>query len=132
MELNKVYNVDCLEGMKQIEDNSFHLCVTSPPYFNARDYSHWDTYEDYIDWLKQVFSEVYRVLKDGRMCCVNISVIIQPRAKRSEESKRIALPFHFVNLMEEIGFKFIEDIIWVKPDGSAKNRNGRFFQGKES
>lgn len=131
VELNKVYNVDCLEGMKQIEDNSFHLCVTSPPYFNARDYSHWDTYEDYIDWLKQVFSEVYRVLKDGRMCCVNISVIIQPRAKRSEESKRIALPFHFVNLMEEIGFKFIEDIIWVKPDGSAKNRNGRFFQDRQ-
>ena len=34
-------------------------------------------------------------------------------------------------LMEEIGWKFIEDIIWVKPEGSAKNRNGGFFQHRQ-
>jgi DNA modification methylase len=111
--------------------NSVDLIFTSPPYFNAKEYSHYNTYSDYLDWLKQVFSECYSVLKCGRMCCVNISVVIEPRVKQSEESKRIALPFHFVNLMETIGFKFLEDIIWVKPDGSAKNRNGRFFQDRQ-
>lgn len=114
-----------------MDTNSVDLIFTSPPYFNAKEYSHYNTYNDYLDWLKEVFTECYRVIEEGRMCCVNISVVIEPRAKRSEESKRIALPFHFVNLMESIGFKFLEDIIWVKPDGSAKNRNGRFFQDRQ-
>jgi DNA modification methylase len=126
LEVNKILNIDCREGFKPMQDNSIHLIVTSPPYFNVKEYSHWDTYQDYIEWLKDVFCECFRVLKEGRMCCVNLSAIIQPRAKRSEESKRIPLPFHFVNLMEGIGFKFLEDIIWVKPEGAVKNRNGRF------
>lgn len=132
LELNKIHRSDCISGMKEfIEDKSIDLIVTSPPYYNARDYSTWESYELFLEFLKDTFNECFRVLKDGRMCVVNISVIIQPRTKRSEESKRIALPFHFVNLMEEIGFKFIEDIVWVKPDGSAKNRNGRFFQDRQ-
>ena len=131
MELNRIYNVDCLIGLKKIEDNIIDLIVTSPPYYNAKEYSHWDTYEDYLLWLKEVFTLIYDKLKEGRMCCVNLSVIIQPREKRSTESKRIPLPFHFVNLMEDIGFKFLEDIIWVKPEGAAKNRNGRFYQDRQ-
>ena len=74
---------------------------------------------------------VFDVLKEGRMCVVNISAIIQPREKRSMESKRLAIPFHFVSLMEDIGFKFLEDIIWLKPEGSAKNRNGGFFNHRQ-
>tara|TARA_R110000824_G_scaffold390357_2_gene586780 strand:+ start:1125 stop:1985 length:861 start_codon:yes stop_codon:yes gene_type:complete len=131
IEGNNIYNMDCLEGMRLMDGNSVHLCITSPPYYNAKSYSHWPTYNKYLKWLKSVFSEVFRVLKKGRMCCVNISVIIEPRVKRSEESTRIALPFHFVNIMEKIGFKFIEDIIWVKPEGSAKNRNGGFYQHRQ-
>ena len=127
----ELYNGDCLEVMKNIKDKSVDLIITSPPYYNAKDYSHWDTYESYIQFLKDVFKMTYSKLKDGRMCCVNISTIIEPRIKRSSESKRIPLPFHFVNLMEEIGFKFLEDIIWVKPEGSAKNRNGQFYQHRK-
>lgn len=114
-----------------MENNSIDLVVTSPPYYNAKEYSHWDTYEDYLSWLKEVFRLTYDKLKEGRMCCVNLSVIIEPRLKRSMESKRIPLPFHFVNIMEDIGFKFLEDIIWVKPEGAAKNRNGRFYQDRQ-
>lgn len=131
LELNRIYNEDCLDGLTKVDENTFHLICTSPPYFNTKDYSHWNTYNDYLLWLKQVFIECYKVLKSGRMCCVNISCIIEPRIDRNHESKRIALPFHFVNIMEQIGFKFIEDIIWVKPDGSAKNRNGRFYQDRQ-
>lgn len=65
------------------------------------------------------------------MCVVNISTIIQPRISRNHESRRIPLPFHFVNIMEDIGFKFLEDIIWVKPEGSAKNRNGGFLRHRQ-
>ncbi len=38
--------------MEKLKDNSIDLTVTSPPYFNAKDYSNWDTYEEYLDWLK--------------------------------------------------------------------------------
>ena len=37
MEINKIYNMDCLEGMKEIEDNSVDLILTDPPYPNGRD-----------------------------------------------------------------------------------------------
>lgn len=129
--INKIHNMDCIEGMKMLPDDSIDLIVTSPPYFNAKEYSHWETYADFLDWIEKVFTEAFRILKKGRMCCVNISTIIVPRTCRNDESKRLALPFHFVNLMEKIGYKFLEDIIWVKPEGAAKNRNGGFFQHRQ-
>ena len=122
---------DCLERMKEIEAGSVDLTVTSPPYFNAREYSQWQTYDDFLNFLEKVFKENYRITKEGRMCVVNISTIIQPRESRNSESKRIALPFHFVTLMEDIGFKFLEDIIWIKPEGASKNRNGGFFRHRQ-
>ena len=126
-----ILNEDCISGLKKIEDNSYQLCITSPPYYNARLYSTWASYDLYLDFLKETFEEVYRILESGRMCCVNISVIIEPRVKRSQESRRIAIPFHFVNLMETIGFKFLEDIIWIKPSGASKNRNGGFYRHRQ-
>lgn len=128
LDINTIHNMDCMDGLKLLPDEYIDLVVTSPPYYNARDYSYWETYEDYLTFLKDVFTETYRVTKEGRMVVVNISTIIQPRKSRNSESKRIAIPFHFVNLMEEIGFKFLEDIIWLKPEGSSKNRNGNFYQ----
>lgn len=131
MELNKIYNMDCMDGIQLLDDNSIDLIVTSPPYYNAKEYSHWENYDNFLDWLGKIFTLAYQKLKKGRMCCVNLSVIIEPRVKRSAESKRIPLPFHFVNLMENIGFKFLEDIIWVKPEGAAKNRNGGFYRHRQ-
>ena len=127
----ELWHGDCLELMKDISNNTVDLIVTSPPYYNAKEYSHWDSYDDFLQWLSNVFTLAYSKLKEGRMCCVNLSVVIEPREKRNSESKRIPLPFHFVNLMEQIGFKFLEDIIWVKPEGAAKNRNGGFFRHRQ-
>lgn len=127
----ELYLGDCLELMDGINENTIDLVVTSPPYFNAKKYSYWEDYNSYLFWLESVFKKALLLLKPGRMCAVNLSVIIQPREKRNMESKRIPLPFHFVALMERIGFKFIEDILWIKPEGSAKNRNGRFYQDRQ-
>ena len=108
-----------------------HLTVTSPPYFNVKDYVSYSSYEEYLATLKHVFTLVMEVTHPGRMCCVNVSNILIPRESRSKESKRIPLVFHFVPLMEAIGWKFIEDIQWVKPEGAVKNRNGGFFQHRQ-
>lgn len=74
IEVNVVYNQDCIEGLKTIPDNSVNCCVTSPPYYRLRDYGHPDqigleeTPEAYVEKMVQVFSEVRRVLKpDGTL-----------------------------------------------------------------
>lgn len=43
-----IYNIDCLDGLRQLGENSIDLIVTSPPYYNARDYSQWESVDDYM------------------------------------------------------------------------------------
>lgn len=131
MEINKIYNEDCIQTMKRMGSNAIDLIVTSPPYFNARDYSQYKTVQDYMAQMRVVFTNAYEVLKESRMCIVNISPVLVEREKRSKQSYRIPLPFYYVPMMEEIGFEFLEDIIWVKPDGSTPNRNGGFYRHRK-
>lgn len=78
MELNKIYNQDCLAGMQQLPDQSVHCCVTSPPYWGLRDYGvdgqHGleETPEAFIARQVEVFQEVRRVLRDDGTLWVNI------------------------------------------------------------
>lgn len=78
MEVNKIYNEDCLQGLKSLPDNSVDCCVTSPPYYALRDYGVdgqiglEETPEEYIRKLTEVFMEVYRVLKPEGTLWLNI------------------------------------------------------------
>ena len=103
----------CIRGLSDMkkENAKIHLTITSPPYYNVKDYVTYKDYKDYLTTLKNVFTLVYDITEDGRMCCVNLSNILVQRENRNSESRRIPLAFHFVPLMEEIGWKFIEDII---------------------
>lgn len=127
----EIINEDCLIGLKNMNEVCVDLTWTSPPYYNAKSYSEWKTYQDYLDFLENVFSEIYRITKDGRMCVVNLSPVIVQRESRAHESKRLAIPFHFFSIMEKIGWKYIDDIVWIKPEGAAINRNGGFFQHRK-
>lgn len=129
--MNHIILGDCSKVLKTLEDESIHLTCTSPPYYNAREYSTWPTYNDYLTFLKDVFREVLRVTQPGRMCAVNLSPVIEARESRAHESKRLAIPFHFFSLMEEMGWKYIDDIVWLKPEGAAINRNGGFYQHRK-
>ena len=130
---NTIYNCDCLLGLdKLIKDKQeIELTITSPPYFNVKDYVIYENYKKYLQFLKEVFIKILTLTKPGRLCVVNISNILIIRESRNSESKRIPLSFHFVSLMEEIGWEFMEDIIWLKPEGAAKNRNGGFYQHRQ-
>jgi DNA modification methylase len=59
----EIINQDCLTGIKKLDNGTVHLTWTSPPYYNAKAYSEWATYEDYLDFLREVFTEVSRVLE---------------------------------------------------------------------
>ena len=122
---------DCIDVLKTIEDNSIDLTITSPPYYNTRDYSHWDTYQEYLDFMDNSIRLISTVTKPGRFFCLNSSPVIEPRKSRQHESIRIPIPFHLFNICEKIGWTFIDELIWLKPEGSSKNRNGGFFQHRK-
>jgi len=113
-----------------LKNDSVDLIVTSPPYYKARDYGGSDesigrpeqNLDGYLKDMEQVFKACYNVLKDGRYMILNISPVIDP------EIGRVNLPALLSLLMEEVGFHFCEDIMWVKPDGAAALRVGPFIQ----
>jgi DNA modification methylase len=63
IELNKIYNEDCLEGMKRVPDGSVDLVLTDPPYNIGK--AKWDKIPNYIEWCGKWLIECQRVLKDN-------------------------------------------------------------------
>jgi DNA modification methylase len=128
---NVVVHGDTVETMKLLKDESVHLTFTSPPYYNARDYSTYPSYKVYLEFLCGVFQEVYRITKEGRFLLLNTSPIIVPRVSRARSSKRYPIPFDIHHYLMEMGWEFIDDIIWEKPEASVKNRIGSFQQHRK-
>jgi len=128
---NVVVNDDVREVLKLIPDESFHLTFTSPPYYNARDYSIYPSYQAYLDFLEEVFQLTYNKTKEGRFLIVNTSPIIIPRISRQHSSKRYPIPFDIHHFLVQMGWEFIDDIVWVKPEASVKNRVGGFMQHRK-
>jgi DNA modification methylase len=128
---NTVVQGDVRKILKVVPDESIHLTFTSPPYYNARDYSIYESYIAYLDFLSEVFAEVYRVTKEGRFLIVNTSPIIIPRVSRAHASKRYPIPFDLHARLVDQGWEFIDDIVWLKPETSVKNRNAGFLQHRK-
>lgn len=120
---------DSEELLSEVPKESVELVFTSPPYFNARpEYADYIDYEDYLDKMRRIIRQCHRVLNEGRFFVMNVSHVLIRRTKRSESSKRIAVPFDMHRIFIEEGFHFIDDILWVKPSGAgwATGRGRRF------
>ena len=128
---NVIVHADVRDVLSVVPDESVHLTFTSPPYYNARDYTLYQSYEAYLQFLTHIFREVHRITKEGRFFVLNTSPVIVPRMSRAHSSKRYAIPFDIHPMLTQIGWEFIEDIVWVKPERTAKNRNGGFFQHRK-
>ncbi len=116
-------------ALRELPEQSIDMIFTSPPYYNARkQYSEYDTYEDYLELIRSVVKEARRVLIDGKFFIINSSHVLVPRASRNESSSRIAVPFDIHQIFMEEGFEFVDDIIWQKPEGAgwASGRGRRF------
>jgi len=108
---------------------SIDLVFTSPPYYNARpEYTDYITYEEYLLEIRKVIQQCHRVLADGRFFVMNVSPVLIRRVNRNASSHRIAVPFDMHRIFIDEGFEFIDDIIWVKPEGAgwATGRGRRF------
>jgi len=104
--------------MKEIKDNSVHLMITSPPYFNAKLYSTIEgdlgNIHDLDEWFNEigkVWKEVFRVLQPGRKAFINI-MNLPVRTKHGFKSLNIV--GRTIDLCESIGFIFRREIIWHK------------------
>lgn len=123
IQINKIYEMDCLEGLKMIESNSIDLIVTDPPYFieNLKEnlksqslrkslknnifHAEWDSSFQDLDtfkiFIKNILDEFYRVLK--------------PKAQ-----VYMFMSYHHIHwirtMIEEMNFKFYKYLIWYKPD----------------
>jgi DNA modification methylase len=120
---------DAEDVLQELPEESVDLVFTSPPYYNARpEYTDYITYEGYLLKIRKVIQRCHRVLNEGRFFVMNVSPVLIRRASRSESSKRIAVPFDVHRLFDEEGFDFVDDIIWVKPEGAgwATGRGRRF------
>ncbi|NPV71817.1 MAG: site-specific DNA-methyltransferase [Firmicutes bacterium] len=114
-------------SMTQIADGGISLVVTSPPYWNAIDYdahTHdpgaWYrtrredvTYAQYLAWLEACFAECWRTLHPGGFCAIVVGTVLH-------NGLHYPLPFHLVGIIEKIGYRFHEDIIWNKVTGGVK------------
>lgn len=138
----RIYHADSKEDLG-IECD---LAFTSPPYYNAKTYLNWsgslsrkrlDTwrhYSRYLDDISATLRRVHESLSEGRFLVLNTSPVIEPRPNRQGQSQRFAIPFDLHNRLvntESDKWRFIDDIIWRKPAGSARRRNGGFEQHRQ-
>ncbi len=125
MNIDTIICGDSIETMGKMPDGCVDLVFTSPPYFNAREYSLFKSYKEYLDFLRGAMEQIVRVLSDDGFFILNTSPVIVPRKSRSHESERLPIPFDSFSLAMATGFKYIDDIVWEKPDG-ASNRAIKF------
>jgi site-specific DNA-methyltransferase (adenine-specific) len=106
--------------MTMVADKSVHLVITSPPYWQLKDYGannqigFNDNYEDYINNLNLVWSECFRVIHDGCRLCVNIGDQFA-RSVYYGRYKIIPIRTEIIKFCETIGFDYMGAIIWQKP-----------------
>lgn len=122
---------DVAEKLKKFPEQSVQMIFTSPPYYNAREYSDYHSYKDYLDKIKNVFTACNRVLEDGRFIIVNISPVITKRPGREFESIRYPIHYDYHKILEESGFYFVDEIVWIKPEPSVPNRIGGYMQTRK-
>lgn len=111
-----------------MKSESIDLMVTSPPYYNAREYSQWEDLNDYLDNMQDIIQESYRVLDNHKAWVFNVGDITgndNIYTKSTWGTRRIPLGAYFINIFEKCGFKFIDDFIWDKGEvESQRHKNG--------
>ena len=123
---------DSEETIKQyLNENSIQLIFTSPPYYNAREYSDYSSYREYLAKMKRVFDSCSYVLEPGRFMIVNVSPVITKRPGREFESIRYPIHYDLHSVLCESGFYFIDEIIWIKPEPSVPDRISGYKQTRK-
>lgn len=117
--MSKILQGDCIEQMKELEENSIDLVITSPPYNVGIEYDEYDDelgVEEYSDFLKVVFNQVDRVVKEKGRVCINHSL--------KNQDGIVDLPSLIKEIATSIGWKQRFEIIWNKGQSESSSAWG--------
>lgn len=120
---------DCRQ-MSYTDNESVDLIVTSPPYWQLKDYGNPNqigfnqSYEEYIDSLNLVWMECFRVLRSGCRLCINIGDQFA-RAAYYGRYKVVSIHSEIIRFCETIGFDYMGSIIWQKPTTMHTSGGGK-------
>lgn len=160
MELNKIYQESCLETVKKMPDNFLDCVITSPPYWQLRDYGYpeqWGlepTFQEYLEHLWALMDAIYPKLKDGGTVWVNLgdtyngnkvgntsnkgfkenTVIDTFQKQRIEGIKDkclLLIPHRFAIGCIDRGWNVRNDCIWAKRNGMPESVTDRFSKKHE-
>jgi site-specific DNA-methyltransferase (adenine-specific) len=130
MELNTIMVGDNLATLATLPDASVDMAITSPPYYNLRDYKHNSqiggegSVDDFVNKLCDVFDQVYRVLKPTGSLWVNIGDTYQNK-------RLLQVPSRFEIAMADRGWILRNEIIWNKPNPQPISSKDRFWSNHE-
>ena len=110
MEQYEIYLGDCLEKIKNIQDNSINLVLIDPPYnISKAEWDKWETVEDYVEFMGKVFKEIERVLKPNGSFYFFHNDFLQ-----------IVELQNWIN--KNTGFQFKQMLVWNKRFNEASNK----------
>lgn len=118
MEINKIYNEDCLETMKCMPDNFVDCIITSPPYDDLKKYN------GFVFDFKAIAKELYRIIKEG---CVLVW-IVNDRIKDGSET---GTSFRQALYFKEVGFNLHNTMIWNKTNPMPQIQYNRYSDSFE-
>ena len=130
LETNIIHIGDNIFHLTNIPDASVDMCVTSPPYYNLRDYKNSgqigaeNTVNDFVENLCKVFDEVKRILKPTGSCWVNIG-------DTYDKKRLLQVPSRFEIAMCDRGWHLRNEIIWSKPNPQPISSKDRFWGNHE-
>jgi DNA modification methylase len=122
---------DCRERLSEIESGSIHCCVTSPPYFQLRDYGHEaqiglePTPDEFVARIVEVFREVRRVLRDDGTLWLNIG------DTNGSKKQLLGIPWRLAFALQADGWTLRQEIIWAKPNPMPESVKDRCTNAHE-
>ncbi len=160
MELNKIYNEPCLDTLKKMPDNFIDCVITSPPYWQLRDYGYdgqWGlepTFQEYLEHLWEMMDEIYRALKPTGTVWINLgdtyngnktgntsnkgyceNTIVDTFKKQKIETIQdkclLLIPHRFAIGCIDRGWIVRNDIVWAKRNGMPESVTDRFSKKHE-
>lgn len=155
----KILQGDCIETLKQLEEQSVNTCITSPPYWGLRDYGEADqlglenTPEEFVENLVKVFREVKRVLRDDGTVWLNLGdtysatrwsntpsttgisqshsdIVLQKKTKLPDKNL-VGIPWRVAFALQQDGWYLRQDIIWHKPNPMPESVKDRCTKAHE-
>lgn len=122
--IDKIIPGDCLDLMSLLPTESVDMVMTSPPYWNLRDYSYWSTYDEYLESVHKWFVQISRVVKRGRHVCWNIQPYLP--SKLNKERYHIPISADTIKIAYEYGFMLERTVIWNKTNATCQRMFGSY------